>query len=1059
MHTKFHKFWLVGLLVIVSMLANASGAAAFPEPPDGPQPVQPRGGSGAGVAVTQGAEPNAQAIALGKPGTVFSYNSAFGEADVPYFDSPTLDDPILYLNRPFGLRYNAAGELFITEEDGARLSMLETDGTPVVLAGRPGMHDWGNFGMNWPKDVAVDANGLLWVPNNEVITVVDPNAPEGERVVAQVPPEPWMEPNESRLNEAMGLAFDGTRLFVSDRGRNCVKVFDADINNFTTTWLYDIGVCDEWGDASQTERFNRQAHVEFYDGVLYVADSDNNRVMACEEDPADTFTCSVFHGTGNPGGEDNELSRPNGLGLEFSPNPYLLIADSDNGRVARCNLSGGPMTCDPDFITVYGWPAIDVAYDAVSGTYAVSDGEKIRRFPATGGGDADYTVIAGDPNGKPYLTDDAHFYGVRGIDTDSKNNVYFAEELGGRMFKFDALGNLVWKFGVRSDDPTVGLNGPMSLAVSRTGLVYVGQNSWNRLLVYSAVDGSFVRRIDQDWDTGAEDYHLTGVSGLAVDPRGYVYVADRWRHRVMVYDRFDQKVMELGVMDEPGQDSGHFAEPGGIAVDAKLNIYVADSNNCRVQKFNKYGVYQMTIGSQMCGPDGFDSLGKPIDVAVDAKGRIYVADEWHVRTQVFDKTGAYLTTIGGNWGSGTSQFRSASGVAVDKKGNVYIGDWSTAQVKKFLPKAPDYFGQLTLNGFGSRWTNAVTAVTMYKGLLYAGVESDRGAQIWRKGKKGWEVVEADGFRNGNNGIDHLFEFNGMLYASTYNYDPNSGGQIWRTMDGLTWQIVVNNGFDQGQRNPEVFRMMKLDNQLCATTWSNNSGSQLWCSPSGDLGSWVQEDLGGDGFGQSDNIAISDVIEYQGGWYAATFHANYDDDGDGNPDDLDADADGGQVWLRGKNGIWTQVNENGFGVPENVFISSLVPFTGGLYAMAVHGPGESSQIWRCKGKCDKAADWEFVTDGETLGGDWNYRRGAGLVLVGTRLVAVMGNNDLGLGVFTTLDGNTWAQVGLPGMGNSNNQLTYYANSLYPYKGNLYMGVFNRGTGGSVWKFCPTKKVCK
>jgi sugar lactone lactonase YvrE len=146
----------------------------------------------------------------------------------------------------------------------------------------------------------------------------------------------------------------------------------------------------------------------------------------------------------------------------------------------------------------------------------------------------------------------------------------------------------------------------------------------------------------------------------------------------MVYDRFDQKVMQLGVKDETGQDSQHFAEPGGIAVDAKLNIYVADTNNCRVQKFNKYGVYQMTIGSQMCGPDGFDSLGRPMDVAVDAKGRIYVADEWHVRTQVFDKTGAYLTTIGGNWGSGTSQFRSASGVAVDKKGNVYIADWSTA---------------------------------------------------------------------------------------------------------------------------------------------------------------------------------------------------------------------------------------------------------------------------------------------------------------------------------------------------------------------------------------------
>jgi hypothetical protein len=90
----------------------------------------------------------------------------------------------------------------------------------------------------------------------------------------------------------VGLAFDGTRLFVSDRGRNCVKVFDADINNFTMTWRYDIGVCDEWGDASQTERFQPSGACGILYGVCMWLTAIITGVMACEEDPADTFTCS-----------------------------------------------------------------------------------------------------------------------------------------------------------------------------------------------------------------------------------------------------------------------------------------------------------------------------------------------------------------------------------------------------------------------------------------------------------------------------------------------------------------------------------------------------------------------------------------------------------------------------------------------------------------------------------------------------------------------------------------------------------------------------------------------
>ncbi len=101
----------------------------------------------------------------------------------------------------------------------------------------------------------------------------------------------------------------------------------------------------------------------------------------------------------------------------------------------------------------------------------------------------------------------------------------------------------------------------------------------------------------------------------------------------------------------------------------------------------------------------------------------------------------------------------------------------------------------------------------------------------------------------------MLEYNGQLYASTYNYytdefgnQQSNGGQIWRspTGDFEDWYSVVLNGsgsiFSGDPSNNEFFRLFTLQNpdRICATTWTDGSshGAEIWCSRTGDFSSWT-----------------------------------------------------------------------------------------------------------------------------------------------------------------------------------------------------------------------------
>ena len=92
----------------------------------------------------------------------------------------------------------------------------------------------------------------------------------------------------------------------------------------------------------------------------------------------------------------------------------------------------------------------------------------------------------------------------------------------------------------------------------------------------------------------------------------------------------------------------------------------------------------LALGTPRVPGKGANRFDKPTDVAVHPRSReVYVADGYgNSRVAVFSYTGQYLREFG-EAGSGPGQFRVPHGLAIDKRGDVYVADRENSRVQVF----------------------------------------------------------------------------------------------------------------------------------------------------------------------------------------------------------------------------------------------------------------------------------------------------------------------------------------------------------------------------------------
>lgn len=176
------------------------------------------------------------------------------------------------------------------------------------------------------------------------------------------------------------------------------------------------------------------------------------------------------------------------------------------------------------------------------------------------------------------------------------------------------------------------------------------------------------------WSGGEEPFEYP--RGVATDPGGYVYVADKLNHHILKFTPDSTLVTSWGGL---GDEDGNFICPQDIAVDAGGNIYVIDGDNHRIQKFSPDTTFVTAWGSEGSGDREFED---PVGIAADDAGNIYVVDMWTSRVQKFTTGGAFITSWGG-FGDGEGEFDGPMGIAVDGGGNVYVAECQNNRVQKF----------------------------------------------------------------------------------------------------------------------------------------------------------------------------------------------------------------------------------------------------------------------------------------------------------------------------------------------------------------------------------------
>jgi len=210
------------------------------------------------------------------------------------------------------------------------------------------------------------------------------------------------------------------------------------------------------------------------------------------------------------------------------------------------------------------------------------------------------------------------------------NKIYVTDTLAGKVAVIDLpQKKFEW---LKGDFGPGQLKKPISLATDSDGTLYVADRGRKRIVVFDA-EGNFTRVYGEAYDMSPVD--------VAVDERR-VYALDRSRNKILVFNKKNGQLIEgLGQSSENAAEN--LAVPTVMALSQQGVFYVTNAGNGQIVKLDRDGHVLKTIGKM---GDGFGQFGRPRGVAIDDKKRVYVVDAAHQNVQMFNEDDRLLMFFG-----------------------------------------------------------------------------------------------------------------------------------------------------------------------------------------------------------------------------------------------------------------------------------------------------------------------------------------------------------------------------------------------------------------------------
>jgi len=453
-------------------------------------------------------------------------------------------------------------------------------------------------------------------------------------------------------------------------------------------------------------------------GNFFVADSGNSTIRKITPAGVVSTFAGMAGSRGSTDGTGSAARFASLAGIAIDSQDNLYVADPTNYTIRKitpaavvttiAGVPGTPSATESDNLLLFPYA---VTVDQATDTVYVADSSAVRKV--TGGGAL--ITVAGSVRTRGSVEGvgtAARFGTITGLQVGAGGVIYVAD-LDGRRIRKIAADGTVMAFAGAADNavPTDGTGSAArfgslyGLGIDSDGNLYASDGAIRKITpaaVVTTVAGMAGASGYADGAGSAARFSIP--DGIAVDPAGNLYVADRGNHKIRKINPAGDVTTFAGAYDAYGTADGlgsaaRFDRPRGLAVDSLGNYYVADENNHAIRKISPSGDVTTfaggTVASTAAGADN-DGTGTaarfvaPFGVAIDSQNNVYVADYSLVRKIT---PAGVVTTLAGDaiapgWADGVgaaARFKDASGIAVDASGNVFVADSFNHVIRKITP--------------------------------------------------------------------------------------------------------------------------------------------------------------------------------------------------------------------------------------------------------------------------------------------------------------------------------------------------------------------------------------
>ena len=631
--------------------------------------------------------------------------------------------PALF-EQPFGLAFNAKGELFVSDFQEHVIRKIDLAGNVTTFVGKAGSSGRGNgqgkaARFNAPAGLAIDDKDNLYVADqsNHRIRKIDP---QGNVTTFAGSSSGYKDGKgtAARFNAPTGLVYDKVKhvLYVADRGNHRIRAIDVQ-GNVSTFAGTKSGKKD--GQAALAEFNSPQDVVINSKGELFVSDRDNHQIRKIDAQGNVTTFAGTTSGNKDGPGNAAQFDRPMYMAVGAGDELYV---SEENTHVVRKLTSTGVVSTHTGArysrgatnSTLFFGRVIDprgMAF-APDGALMLADAGNhlIRRLTSTEIRTYAGRTTAGDDDGKRMC---ARMYSPRRVRLDPTGTLYVLDVREHVIAKVDQNG---YMSVVAGSGESGGRDGDALSAQFDEPVDVVWDSKGNMFI--ADLSNELVRKLDTNGkvSTFAGSYRSLGKRdgvgtsaqfdspyGLAIDKKDALFVADTDNNRIRKIDPSANVTTYTGAnraYKDGTLAQARFVRPISLTFDTIGNLFVVEFNGNRIRKIDTSGNVTTLIGSTSGTSGKVDGIGTAArlyyvwDLAFGPMGRLFFLGEGNDALRVVDTT-ANTTTLVGEMGSSDStdgtysqaRFDNPKGIAVDANGNMYVADEGNRSVR-FVPVCP-----------------------------------------------------------------------------------------------------------------------------------------------------------------------------------------------------------------------------------------------------------------------------------------------------------------------------------------------------------------------------------